>query len=716
MIRFIGHPRFERLSRYADGELEGPERERVASHLARCERCRDTIRFVRELGETARHLPAPEPPADVVPRFLARRAAGERVILPTADPVPIESERRPVLPAAAAAVLALFIVGALLVSVPRLDADRSRLTYQPERPQAGAQVDVTYESGALLRSESTLVLRGRYRYLDGRDEILEIGRLTAGIDGTFRGSFALPDSVVYAVFAVEDTAAERVDSNTLRFWELLVHDRGGKPLFAALRERVNDYLGRNWELAYQTAIAMTELYPERVESWYTRYSFDIGAQLPESGDSLLQMHQARLREFDTRFRAEAPEADELSAIALYALMLGHAESAERWRERLIEQAPNHSVAIQFRASNLLGTYRNEPTRLLEEMEKLWSDEGAGNRVVASTGFRAAMQGGDSAVVVRWADRYAQADPEQEGQIAAMIAHDDARRRIGIQRLQDNIARAADFLPRGLGSTATQDADTRARRTAELRAMLGEALLSAGDLEPALEQLTRAAEDTWNPSIFHAVANAALGVGDTTRALPYLARLAADPTTDPLTVDRLTELGARVVGFDEWFHEVDRAYSTMVDRTLARSVPRRVAGDLELRGPDGRSHRLDSIHRGNVTVVAFWSCACGPAGQIAPEFNRIADQLTGFGVDVFAVQTPSIYGDHPLSSTPLGLDVPVYYDTDARAAAEFGFWGSVQLFVLDTDGLIRFEYVPIEDVLRTAVALVPPGKSMVAVAP
>ena len=318
--------------------------------------------------------------------------------------------------------------------------------------------------------------------------------------------------------------------------------------------------------------------------------------------------------------------------------------------------------------------------------------------------------------MRWADRSAQIDREPVGPITTLIAHHDTFREIGIQRLREHIEMIADHEPRGLGSSNAHHSEALARKMAELQTTLGEALLTSGDTKSALEYLAKAAEATWDPSIVHAVANAALGAGDTTRALPYLARLAADPTTDPITVDRLMELGARVVGVDEWFHEVDRAYSIMVDRTLARSVPRRVAGDLELLGPDGGSHRLDAIHRGKVTVVAFWSCACGPASQTAPEFNHIADQLTRFGVDVFAVQTPSVYGDHPFSSVPMDLEVPVYHDVDARGAAEFGFSGSFQLFILDTDGLVRFEYVSIEDVLRTAVALVPREESMVAVAP
>src|SRR5690606_1492764 len=126
MNRIFGHPTFVALSRYADGELDSRRRARVASHLVRCARCRETVDFIHALGEAARSLPAPEPPADAVERVLARRASGERVILPTADPVPLETGRGRIGPLVAATVAAL-IAAAVLVTVPRLDAERSRL-------------------------------------------------------------------------------------------------------------------------------------------------------------------------------------------------------------------------------------------------------------------------------------------------------------------------------------------------------------------------------------------------------------------------------------------------------------------------------------------------------------------------------------------------------------------------------------------------------------
>ncbi|HET7462347.1 MAG TPA: hypothetical protein VFJ82_13925, partial [Longimicrobium sp.] len=99
------HPRVATLSRHADGAAPGP---RLAAHLLRCPRCRAAVDEMRALAESARAAPVPLPAPDALERILARRAAGERVLLP-ADPAPAARPRvarRGVLVAAAVLVLA----------------------------------------------------------------------------------------------------------------------------------------------------------------------------------------------------------------------------------------------------------------------------------------------------------------------------------------------------------------------------------------------------------------------------------------------------------------------------------------------------------------------------------------------------------------------------------------------------------------------------------
>jgi len=177
-------------------------------------------------------------------------------------------------PAAIAASVLVLATAWLLWPTPHLSAGSSEglLRFSPARPLAGATLQVEYRASALLAGPDRLVLRARFR--TPRDDPYNRGmrQTTAGVltrvdRELYRGSLRLPDSVVYAVFAVEDSGGRHVDSNGSRLWELLVHDTLGRPTFDALTQREHDLMGRNWELGYETARRVAALYPERIESW-----------------------------------------------------------------------------------------------------------------------------------------------------------------------------------------------------------------------------------------------------------------------------------------------------------------------------------------------------------------------------------------------------------------------------------------------------------------
>jgi anti-sigma factor RsiW len=136
------HPDFEVLKGFADGALEAPERERVTAHLERCTECRRAILTVRTVGAVAREVWAPSAPPEALQRILARRAAGERRILPrvtdgdTTSARPAPTWRAPLRRSApwAAALLVTLVGGAAALSGPLRQwlAARER----PARPAA----------------------------------------------------------------------------------------------------------------------------------------------------------------------------------------------------------------------------------------------------------------------------------------------------------------------------------------------------------------------------------------------------------------------------------------------------------------------------------------------------------------------------------------------------------------------------------------------------
>ena len=128
------HPSERTLHRFADNDMSGSPAERIASHVSVCPHCRARIRFIRALARAASAQLEIEPPAGVLERALARRAAGERIQLPLYDPPRPRSARA----LARAAILGIAIVGGIVtLGAPEAGAYQSEFSFYPLRPVRG---------------------------------------------------------------------------------------------------------------------------------------------------------------------------------------------------------------------------------------------------------------------------------------------------------------------------------------------------------------------------------------------------------------------------------------------------------------------------------------------------------------------------------------------------------------------------------------------------
>jgi hypothetical protein len=113
---------------------------------------------------------------------------------------------------------------ALLLAWPRAAPLDAQLRITPAEPAPGAELELAYEGALASDATDTLKLRARLRHAGG--ELYNHGPLqrtvallVRGDDGVFRGSFRLPEGVVYGSLAVEDRTGSRVDHNAGRMWE-----------------------------------------------------------------------------------------------------------------------------------------------------------------------------------------------------------------------------------------------------------------------------------------------------------------------------------------------------------------------------------------------------------------------------------------------------------------------------------------------------------------
>ena len=116
------HPRERTLVRYADGEVSERLRGRVAGHLLACARCRAVVDAHAVVQASASQPPSAS--EELLVGILNRRAAGERVLLPT---TPIRSVRRTWRIAALAASGAAAILAVSLVPAGGVGSDQAAM-------------------------------------------------------------------------------------------------------------------------------------------------------------------------------------------------------------------------------------------------------------------------------------------------------------------------------------------------------------------------------------------------------------------------------------------------------------------------------------------------------------------------------------------------------------------------------------------------------------
>ena len=667
----------------------------------------------RWIDEVAQ-LRGPEPSGDLLARIHDRLARGEHVILPVEDRGRTTARWRP-----RAAAAALVAVGAALwflwPAAPLTAGDsQGQLTFTPATPRAGETVQVIYRAPATLAGRDRVVLRARYRtsrdesYNDGMRQIVA-AELARAPDGLFRTSLRLPDSVVYGAFAVEDADGRIVDSNGHRLWELLVHDRGGQPTFDALTQRENDLMGRNWEQGYETARQVAALYPDRIASWSNLLFYEKNVLGESHLDSALNAHRARLKAFHDRLAPRAAlTADELGYMFWYALAVHDTVRESFWRSRLEREAPASPFAVQNRA--LAITARawkdKDSVRALADLDRLWDEAGPAHGNLLVMGWQTARRVADSAALVRWAEHWWQKDPRDSTFIADAFTKVPALREEGMRLLRLDLRglETRNDARRALERTVEEQRVADAAKTREILVMLGDALVARGRTRAGLDTLTMAVREGWDIALFRRVALIQLSTGDTAGALRLLGLVAVDPATEAWSRDSVRRITGATVDSATWARLVQESRSEMRRRLLDLATRRRLPAEVRLEAAAGSTARLDTLMRGRVTVVAFWSRYCGPSKAELPALQRLATRLRKQGIAVVTITDERVSDDLRWFLTEQKLTFPVYADAWREASRAFSQWGTPSYFVVDADGVVRFQYRDLDRIPAEVAAL------------
>ncbi len=712
------HPSERTLHRFADADLSGSPAERVASHVSVCPHCRARIRFIRVLGRAASDGVEIEPPAGILERALARRAAGERIRLPLNDPPRLRSASA----LARAAILIIAIVGGIFaVGVRELGAFRSDLSFQPSRPERGERIALTYRADPGMAEQQELRVRARLR--SKHDENYNVGMKTTVVatlvrtdDLLFRGSFTLPDSIVYAVFAVETLDGRIVDNNGRRLWELSVHQADGRPIAEALEQRSSDMMGRNWELAFESAKELARQYPSDPHGLSAVSFFEpLALGTTAWSDSGLPRFQERFAQLNRELRDRQDlDGDALQWMMLAARGAKDSIASEHWRTALLRRFPHHTQSLQLHiVYDILVPHYKDTTRVLHELDSVWTvvehepDKGGpGYRHLVRQGLNFAAGTRDADLTIRWAERFLAVFPSLSTEVAARLAAIPTLRQRAIQILEAELDRveAAPDEDRPLEMTVEENQRRLEIPIQRLSNQFGRVLLDDGQTERAAESLQRAVNIGWNTKVFRSVAEVQLELGQASAAFRTLARVAADPTTTASFADTARERLGQAFDPSSWEEHVRTARETMHRRTLRDATMRSLPERIRLVTRDGTTRTFREITNSRVTLVVIWNRYCGEAIQALPDIGRLAQVLEerGIAVVIVAEQPPS--DDLYEFVRERGVTQPLYHDTRHEATRAFNSWGTPEYFITDELGRIRFEYTDLFSALRQAEAL------------
>lgn len=733
---FSRHADERALLQYLDDEHHLSSTQRT--HIAQCEQCRmalDDLRLLQERLHTAR---APQPTDGMLQQVLARVDAGETVLLPDHQPM-AESDQRSARTAIVSrgrvVMLAVAACAMLAIWLPRTGQEAEagttsgELRFIPAAPRPGDSVTVEYRAPVMLRTESRLRLRARFRtewedsYNDGIP-LRTAATLRRERDGVHRGGFRLPKEVVYGAFAVEDLSAARVDSRGQRLWELLASDSAGRPLPEALDQRAHDLMGRNSEEAFATARERVALTPDdpgarRILRFFESVSLgaDADTLLPSHKREWWRLHRLWSARDDVPFAIVNGMRDYVIAIAEPGDSIGPAYRSV-WKARydsVLASAPTDRLGAKQRWGQMMNTsirvdtdstHRDSVVAMLSEAERYWNTDAARDSRAPVYGFQIAVRVRDSAnAQLRWADRLVQRHPEQAIWRYGILARTPRLRDVARQRLLARLGtlRQRDDRLRPLEFTVAEALRADSAEARETLGALADAELLAGDTVRARATLLRATADGWSVRVFQQAATVFSASGDTRAALPLIAHLVTDPGTPSSTVDSLMRIARAGVADTTWQRMLMQSRLRMRDYFLATAISAPLAAPVPLRAATGET-TLSSITANRASVVVFWSRTCAPSRDQMRALDSLSTRLARLDAVLVPVSDEAITPEVQAFLREQKVTVPVYVDHTGTAQRLFEQWAVPEYVVLDARGVIRYRHSTLDLVLAQVAAL------------
>ena len=696
------------LNRYADGVLPEPSATAVRLHLRSCAVCRREVQLIRELSAALRAVPTPKPPDGLFEEiFPVETESAAPIPLVGAQAQPVAFSRRLILSGGAFLIAGMAAVLVLTLGPERAMAGTSTLRFHREEPGA---LTLRYETVSALAAEPGLRARLRYWVPDSLRfaqtepgyRVVELSREEPGV---FSGAVALPPGTVYAVAAVERLDGNYIDSDFGRSWEYLKTGGEGR---ATLDARLYQVLATS-RLNPVRAVEVTEQalseYPDRPELWTALLLYGRGALPEDSRGMPLGVHRERLERMDAATRLRDPGPGEMHALSLYARLLGREEIEAHWRSALTAEHPRHEYASQARLETILLSSTSQAEKL-DALDRSWSL--APMPSVAQVGLQLAQEVADPALTRIWLERYASnpvfRDPRLDVEVTERMGEVPALGTIAEEWILRQLSGQPDWLgpDRPLAGRRANFEAEAAESLARLHVLLGRLRVARGDRAGALDAFERAAELSWNPRVFVELARFHAEAGSSTRAAQLLALAQADP---------VIPLEPYVPEGEDWATAPTEARLAVAraawrEHLASPLLDEWVNGGATLEAASGEERTLHEVTGGDITLIIQTLRPSYVPAESLDLLRANGPKLTAAGARALlvTVSPDSRSGDQTAAEDNNQEIPPFLHDRRSEVWEALGAWKSVQYFIVDSAGVLRYRGEALETALRITMML------------
>ena len=105
--------------------------------------------------------------------------------------------------------------------------------------------------------------------------------------------------------------------------------------------------------------------------------------------------------------------------------------------------------------------------------------------------------------------------------------------------------------------------------------------------------------------------------------------------------------------------------------------------------DGSTFDL-SAKKGRVVIVSFWATWCGPCRQEMPALQAYYARHHGEGLDLLAISMDDSAKDKAVRNIMAAYSFPAAFNRQAMLGAYGRIWQLPTVFVIDRDGVVRFD--------------------------